>query len=285
MGSILTALSGCGANNHPVKPSGTFEAVEVNVASTLAGRLLDVRPQLGGMVITGDTLAVIEADLLCLQRVQTQVGLSALQAQRAIVQNARKQAERSLQFSQTTLDRISSLSEQGSATAQQSDEAQFKRDLAELQVAGADRQLEALAAEEARLAAALAVIDRQIKESVILAPVDGTVLLRAVEPGEIAQPGVVLLRLADMTRLELRIYLAASELNLVKIGQNVRILVDAFPNSTSSGDVVWISSEAEFTPKNAQTKEARTQLVYAVKIRVLNPERRLAIGMNAEVEL
>ncbi len=110
-------------------------------------------------------------------------------------------------------------------------------------------------------------------------------ILRSAEPGETASPGSVLLRLANLGELELRIFLAEEDLARVKLGQELPVLVDALKGDTLKGKVTWISPDAEFTPKNVQTRQARTQLVYAVKLTVPNPDGRLHIGMPAEVKL
>ena len=90
---------------------------------------------------------------------------------------------------------------------------------------------------------------------------------------------------ADLSSLELRVFLDEQDLDKVKIGQMIPVMVDALDGQTLSGTVSWVSAEAEFTPKNAQTKQARTQLVYAVKLRVANPDGKLKIGMPAEIVL
>ena len=146
-------------------------------------------------------------------------------------------------------------------------------------------QLAAIDAELSQLDAALAVYDRQLCDSVVLAPLAGTVLTRALEPGEVAAAGRTALRLADLSHLELRVYLEAGDLERVRLGQSLPIRVDALPGAPMAGTVSWISDEAEFTPKNAQTRNARAQLVYAVKLRVANADGRLHVGMPAEVDL
>jgi HlyD family secretion protein len=110
------------------------------------------------------------------------------------------------------------------------------------------------------------------------------VILRNTEPGEIAAPGALLLRIADLSELELRVYLNEKDLARVKIGQEYPVSIDALKGQTVSGRVSWVSSEAEFTPKNVQTRDARTQLVYAVKLSIPNTDGKLHIGMPAEVK-
>jgi HlyD family secretion protein len=287
---VITALSaaligGCAGRSSRVNPSGTLEATETDLASVYAGRILEVRPRLGDPVRAGDTLIVLDTELLGLQRAQSEAGRRSLQAQRNVAQDALQQARRNFDLAEATLTRTRALLEQGSTTPQQMDELQTRRDVTAAQVSAAQHQLDALAAEEVKLDALLKVYDRQIRDGVIVSPANGTIILRNAEPGEFAAPGAVLLRLADLTRLELRVFLGEQDLDRVKIGQELPVFVDALKGETRSGKVTWVSDEAEFTPKNAQTRQARTQLVYAVKLSVANPDGRLHIGMPAEVKL
>lgn len=283
-GLTLTIL-GCGGSARRPNPSGTLEATEIDIAATIAGRIVSVRPQLGGAVRAGDTLVVLDTELIALQRSQTETGFEAIAAQRAVAGDGLSQAERNLEYLTLQLDRVKTLVAQGSAQQQQLDELSARHDVAAEQVDAARHQLTALDAEEAKLRAGLAVIDRQLKEGLIVAPSGGIVLLRAAQPGEIATPGKVLLRIADISRLELRVFVGATDLAKLNIGQTLPVLVDALQGEKLTGTVTWISPESEFTPKNAQTRDARLQLVYAVKVAVANPEGRLHIGMPAEVVL
>lgn len=275
--------TGCGSRAKFANPAGTLEATEVDIAATLSGRILEVRPKLGDAVAEGDTLVVLDTGLIALQRTQTEAGRASIAAQRRVADDALQQTKHSRELAATTLERTRTLLAQGSATQQQVDELQTKLDVAAAQVSAAKHQLDVLTAEETRLDAALAVYDRQLADGIVRAPHTGTVLLRKAEPGEVALPGAVLLRLANLDELELRIFLGEGELDLVQIGQELTVRVDALQGETLAGSVIWISSEAEFTPKNAQTRQARSQLVYAVKLRIANPDGRLHIGMPAEV--
>ena len=277
-------LTGCGKKEAP-NPSGSLEATEVDVVSTIPGRIASIRADLGDRVSAGDTLVVLDTGLLRLQRAQAEASRSAIRAQRNVLGDQIRQAMAQHELAEVSLERTQTLAKQGSATQQQLDEVQTKRDVAALQVSSVKNQIEALKAEEEKLNASLAVFDRQIKDGVLLAPINGTAILRSAEPGEMASPGAVLLRLADLTTLDLRVFLSETDVGKVKIGQQLPVIVDAFKGETFSGRIVWISPESEFTPKNAQTREARTQLVYAVKLSALNPEGRLHIGMPVEVKL
>ena len=280
--AFLAAAAGCVGDGAP-NPAGTFEAETVDVAPVESGRALRVAADEGDRVAAGDTLIVLDMELIALRRAETAAGKESLRAERAAATADKDRAARSLAHLETTLDRVRRLRDAGTATEQQVDDLTAERDLARSALAAARARLSAIDAESARLDAALAVFDRRLRDGVVLAPVSGTVLARALEPGEVAAAGRTALRIADLSKMELRIYLEAVDLDRVRVGEELTVFADALPEEKIAGRVTWISDEAEFTPKNAQTRNARAQLVYAVKLRVPNPEGRLHMGMPAEV--
>ncbi len=279
---VLLLISGCHGRDH-VYPSGTFEAVKVDISAKTPGQLLRVGSHEGDVVDVGDTLLVVDSELTRLQRAEAEAALGGVAARRAAALAEAAQVRRTLDLAKLTLLRLDTMGAGGSATAQQVDEARAQRDILTDKVSAAEHNVAALDAEAVRLRASLAVYDRKLHDSVVLSPLSGTVLLRTAEPGEMTAPGAAALRLADLRRLELRFYLDESEMSLVALGRDLPVRVDAFPGRAFTGTVTWISSEAEFTPKNAQTHDARAQLVYAVKLVVPNPDGGLAIGMPGEV--
>lgn len=130
--------------------------------------------------------------------------------------------------------------------------------------------------------AAYEQINAVIENAVIASPIDGVVLEKNLEVGEIAFPGTPVLTVADIKDTWLRIYVNEIELGRVKLGQKAEITVDAFPEKKFSGKVTHISSKAEFTPKTIQTKDERVKLMFAVKIAVPNPAQELKPGMPAD---
>ena len=280
--AAVVAVGGCSSRD-VVNPSGTFEAVEVDVSPKVPGQLLRVGPHEGDHVAVGDTLLVVDTELVRLQRLETEAGLAQTAARRQAATAELAQVQRSVELAGLTLERLTTMGRNGSATEQQVDEAKAQRDILAGKATAARQNIAALDAEADRQRAGLAVLDRRLADGIVLAPLPGTVLLRTAEPGEMSAPGAVALRLADLSTLDLRFYLAETELELVKLDQDIQVQVDAFAGRSFTGRVTWISSEAEFTPKNAQTRDARSQLVYAVKLKVANPDGDLAIGMPAEV--
>ena len=279
-----TSLAGC-RGDEAANPSGTFEATEIDLSPRVAGQLLRVGPHEGDRVSAGDTLLVVDTELIRRGRAETEASLAVTAARRRVAADQRDQQQLALELAGTTEQRLKTMNAAGNATDQQLDEARAQRAIAASRLEAANHELLALDSESERLRAHLSVADRQLDDGILIAPCDGTILLRPAEPGEMGMPGLTALRMADLTRLELRFYLEEPDLDRVRLGDGLPVMVDALPNREFTGSVAWISEEAEFTPKNAQTRGARAQLVYAVKLTVENPEGVLHIGMPAEVQL
>lgn len=130
--------------------------------------------------------------------------------------------------------------------------------------------------------AAYEQINAVIENAVIASPIDGVVLEKNLEVGEVAFPGTPVLTVADIKDTWIRIYVNEMQLGRVKLGQKAMISVDAFPDKKFAGRVTHISSRAEFTPKTIQTRDERVKLMFAVKIAVPNPMQELKPGMPAD---
>lgn len=173
-------------------------------------------------------------------------------------------------------------------TALNTAEADLNRAQAQLESlkAGAtDEQLESAGSRIEEAEAALASIETQIDRMALTSPTSGVVLDQTLHVGELAAPGVTALTLADLDTVELTVYIPAGDLDRVELNQEVSVQVDAFPRETFEGTISYISDEAEFTPSGVQTPEERVSLVYAVKIRLPNPDHQLKPGMPADVTI
>ena len=131
--------------------------------------------------------------------------------------------------------------------------------------------------------AALASIDLQLEKTVIKSPVDGIVLTRNLEEGEVLAPGSVAFTIGQLQEVSLTVYIPETEYGKINLGETVSIAVDSFPGENFTGTVTYISDQAEFTPRNVQTVDGRKTTVYAVKITVPNPDLELKPGMPADV--
>lgn len=142
-----------------------------------------------------------------------------------------------------------------------------------------DQAKSALAQAEANLA----LIDAQIAKLTVHAPMSGVVLSRNVEPGEFVQPGSTTLTLGNISELTITVYVPEDRYGEISLGQTAEVTVDSFPGEVFTAAVIQIADKAEFTPRNVQTVEGRSSTVFAVKLKVEDPEGKLKIGMPADV--
>jgi HlyD family secretion protein len=147
------------------------------------------------------------------------------------------------------------------------------------------QELDARQAEIDRARAQVAVVDSQIDDTAAISPVDGVVLVKSAEPGEVLAAGMPAVTIGDIDHPWVRAYVKEADLGRVKLGGKVKVTTDSFPGKVYNGRVSFISSEAEFTPKQIQTEEERVKLVYRVKIEVENPQRELKSNMPVVAEL
>jgi len=290
----------------PISASGTIEAVEVSVAAKTTGQVEKILVEEGSRAQVGDELAVIDSDRLAIQLRQADAGVDLARSQLNLLlkgariedirqtEEAAKQAEAGLFLAGEDLKRTRTLFEKESATAKMKEDAEARYQVALAQREAARQALlkvrklfrpEEVEAAQARLAQAEAgrdLLQKTIADATIISPVTGVVTHKAVEPGEFVGPGTPLLTIADLDNVRLNIYVTEVELGRVRLGQRAEIRIDSHPERSLNGTVIFISPEAEFTPKNVQTKEERVKLVYRVKIEIGNPEGILKPGMPAD---
>lgn len=150
-------------------------------------------------------------------------------------------------------------------------------------VVSAAQALKQAKANVAQAEASLSLIEAQIAKLNINAPLNGVVLTRNVEPGEFIQAGGTALTMADLNQITITVYVPENLYGKISLGQTATMQVDSFPNETFNATVIWISSQAEFAPRNVQTVEGRSATFYAVKLSVENVDGKLKIGMPADV--
>jgi len=157
--------------------------------------------------------------------------------------------------------------------------------LAALKAGASEEQVAAARAQVEQAEAALATLEVQLAKTVIYVPGDGVVVERVAHVGELAVSGATLLTISDLDEVTLTVYIPEKDLGRVQLGQAADVTVDAYPGRTFRGQVVHIASEAEFTPKNVQTKEERVSTVFAIKVRIPNPDHELKPGIPADAVL
>ena len=229
----------------------TAEVDELVVSAQVAGKIVELPAEEGKTVSPGDLLARIDDTPYQAQLNQAEAALAAVDA--------------NLEGLEDNLVRTDKLRKSGSATEMQYDTLKA--------------QTQALRAQKRAAAAQVELARTQFSYTRVMSPVTGTVLRVDVKKGETAFLGSALLTLADLSIMDVKVFIPEPMLGKIKFGQQVEIISDSFPRQPLWGRVAYISPEAEFTPKNIQTREERTRLVYQVKVRVPNPDGILKIGM------
>ena len=280
---MMAALSAC-HNNKKSDAYGNFEAVEVTLSSQANGQILVLNILEGDQVHEGDTIGLVDTVDLYLKREQLVKNTSVLNAK---LQSIRSQIQVQEQQKKNLLvdkDRLDKLFADGAATKKQMDDMQGNLDLIDQQIEATKVQEESVYAEKATLVTQISQVEESLSKCWIVTPVSGTILAKYAEKGEVTAFGKPICKLADLSVMELKVYVSGSQLPYLKIGDKVSVLIDKDRKDLSelSGNVSWISSMAEFTPKTIQTREERVNLVYAAKILVPN-DGSLKIGMPAEI--
>jgi len=309
----LVALAGLAcaskADKTVITASGTIETIEVAVASKVSGQVLELAVAEGARVRRGDVLAAVDHATADIQLRQAEAGVRLAQAQMALlVKGSRnediRQAEAALEQAEATLKiasddarRMRELARTGSVTTKQRDDAEARLTVAEAQRSVAAETLskvrrlarpEEIQAAEARLAQARAAADllaKTIADCTIVAPAGGIVTHKAVEAGELVTPGATVVTLAELDSVYVMIYVQEREMGRVRLGDRADVAIDAFPGRAFPGQVTYISPEAEFTPKNVQTKQDRVKLVFGIKVEIENKEGLLKPGLPADATI
>lgn len=264
---------------------GQFEATETIISSEVSGKLMTFIAREGMQLEAGKQVGLVDTAKLVLQRDELQARSESIRSKIENI-NAQVEVQKSeLDQAKNDLNRVQSLIKDKAATQQQLDDAQARVRTIRRQIDALQTQKLSVRAEISVIQAQLAQLEDQIADAQITNPLDGRVLTTFVEPHELVQKGQPLYEIANLDTLELRVYISGAQLPSVKLGQDVEVLVDknVKENQQLSGEVSWIASEAEFTPKMIQTKEERVTQVYAIKVKVPNPDGVLKIGMPGEV--
>ena len=281
---VLLIVTACKNKGSQSDAYGNFEAIETIVSSESAGKLLTMEVKQGSTVQAGDLIAQIDTVELNLRKQQTISQLAASETKKQTISaqiNVLKEQKKNVQ---TTQQRIGKMFADQAATQQQLDDINGQANVIDKQISATNTQFQQIGSEMDVINRQLDLIDEQLRKCRINSPISGTVLETYLETGELATPGKPILKMADLTNLELKVYVSGAQLSSVKLGNEATILIDSGKDEmqSASGKITWISSESEFTPKIIQTKEERVKLMYAVKVIVPN-DGTLKIGMPGEV--
>ena len=291
--AVVAGCSGNGAGD--ISASGTIEGTDVNIASEVAGKVVEVRVDEGSRVAKGDTLVVIDDVEYQIQLRQAVANLESFASSyRLAVEGSRQedviQAEAAYKTAEADYNRMKDLLASQTVTQKQYDDAFNKYVSAQqtyekLKRGSRPEEIEGARQKRDMAAAQVDLLRKKIHDCHVCAPSSGTITLRAIEPGEYMSVGANLVRLTYLEKVKLIIYVNEQQLANVHLGQSANVFIDGQPKKPFPGTVTYISSVAEFTPKNVQTKEDRTKLVFGVKIEIPNPDQTLKPGMPADAEI
>ena len=269
---------------------GTFEATEVTLSAESNGKILHFDVNEGDVVQSGVVIGAIDSIQIFQQRKQ-------LIAQQAALLNSRPDKEKQvaaikqqIATANRELQRVESLLGDGAATSKQRDDIKAQINLLQDQLSATlstlDKNTSSINNNATALEAQIAALDDMLSKCRIISPINGTVLVKYAQAGELATIGKPLMKVADLSQIYLRAYFTSEQLAHLNLGNEVTVTADFGGDQRYDykGKVAWISSESEFTPKTIQTKDTRANLVYAVKIAVKN-DGRLKVGLSGEVKL
>lgn len=285
---IIVSLAACSENKKQGDAYGNFEAEEIIISSEANGKIYDLKIMEGDQINAGDTICIVDTTQLYLKKMQLLASAEAIRSKTKDVQvqiNVLLEQKNNISREK---DRIERLFKDSAATQRQFDDIQGQLALVEKNISATQSTLsstnQGILAELKPLELQIEQINDNIKKSIILAPSNGTVLSKFVENGELVAFGKAICKIADIENIYLRAYISGSQLSRIKLADQVKVFIDKdFEEQEEyKGELTWISSKAEFTPKIIQTKEERVNLVYAVKILVKN-DGKIKIGMPGEM--
>ncbi|TAL68570.1 MAG: HlyD family efflux transporter periplasmic adaptor subunit [Bacteroidetes bacterium] len=264
---------------------GNFEATEITISSEATGKLIVFNIEEGQTIKQGDVIGVIDTTQLFLKKEQIEASKRAISTKFSSVIAQINVLKEQKQNAEKDQKRIEAMFNNKAATQKQLDDINGNISVINKQINQIETQNPAIINELKSLDAQIAQIEDMLKKSVLVNPIDGTVLNKYAETFEMAVAGKPLYKIADISNMFLKAYVSGDQLGKIKIGQQVKILIDKDKKELQSmtGTISWISSQSEFTPKIIQTKDERVNMVYAIKVKVKN-NGQLKIGMPGEVK-
>ncbi len=287
--ALIVTLSACHHKGLEHDASGVFEVTEVIVSSQGNGEILWFQLSEGDQLEAGQQVGLIDTTQLYLRKIQLDASIGSVQNRKTTVSTQIAAIQQQIETQKTEQRRYENLIAMNAGNQKQLDDVNAQIELLEKQLAAQYETVRnnnsSLTEETQSYRAQIDQLEDQIKNSLIISPIKGTVLAKYAEPGELATQGKALFKIADIETMYLRAYITSSQLTSVKIGQDVQVYSDMGESGSReyNGKVTWISDKAEFTPKTIQTRDERANLVYAVKIQVQN-DGYIKKGMYGEVK-
>ncbi|MCP4634824.1 MAG: HlyD family efflux transporter periplasmic adaptor subunit [candidate division Zixibacteria bacterium] len=304
--TLITISCSLSGDNGDITASGTIEATEIDISSKVSAELLSLRFSEGDRISKGDTIAIIDHCTLDIQLKQATAALQSADAQLQLLLNGARnedirqteetltQTKANLQVAKSDMQRMVDLFEKQSVTQKQKDDAVARHTVARSQFKSAQQfynklisgarpeEINVVRGQVNQARAAEELLKKSISDCYIKSPIDGILTHKPFNTGELITMGAVVASVTNFDKVNLMLYIAETEIGRIKPGNKANIRIDTFPDRDYPGKVVYISPEAEFTPKNIQTREDRVKLVFGVKIKIDNPDGNLKPGLPAD---
>jgi HlyD family secretion protein len=283
-----TLLSACGNEKGKYDATGTFEATEVIVSSEASGKLLNFNVTEGDQLQQGKEVGYVDTVQLYLKKLQLQANTTTVKSRRQDIGKQIAAIKQQIVTQEREKKRWENLVKSNAGNQKQLDDINSQIAYLQKQLIAQTSTLEnnnaGVNGESSSLEIQVAQLNDQLSKCHIISPINGTVLSKYAEKGELATPGKALFKVADIENMFLRAYITSDQLSQIKIGQKVKVFADYGGENVKEfpGTVTWISNKSEFTPKGILTKDERANLVYAVKVAVKN-SGDIKIGMYGEV--
>jgi len=279
----IAVLAGCKNKTREADAYGNFEATEVIVSSETSGRILQFLPGEGDLVKKGSQIALIDTTLLHLQKAEILAGIKSVRTKTGSINAQNEIIRQQIANTEVNVARIANMLKDDAASKKQYDDLTGQVEVLKKQIEANNTQKASVEAEMALYVAKEATVNEQISRSCVKSPIDGTILEKYSEAGEITAAGKPLVKIADLSLMKLKVYVSGAQIGSLKVGSSCKARIDNGANgyTTFEGKISSISGKAEFTPKVIQTKEERVTFVYAVTIMVPN-DGSLKSGMPGE---
>jgi HlyD family secretion protein len=285
----IVALVSCSNKKNDFDASGTFEAEETIISSEASGTIKQFDIEEGQLLKPGQLIGFIDSTQLFLKKKQLQAQISALLSKRPNVAAQVASLEEQLAFAEKEQKRVNNLVKADAATTKQLDDVNSQIEVIKKQIDAQKSSLgissEGISKDVIPMQVQVEQTNDQLAKCRIVNPVNGTVLAKYAEANEMASPGKPLYKIADLRTILLRAYVTGNQLPELKLNQQVRVLTDDGKGNykETTGTITWINDKAEFTPKTIQTKDERANMVYAIKVKVIN-DGSFKIGMYGEIK-
>ncbi|MDD2584794.1 MAG: efflux RND transporter periplasmic adaptor subunit [Bacteroidales bacterium] len=286
---VATILFGCNTSNIGPHASGRFEATEVVVSSEATGKVKEFNAVEGMLVAKGQVLGCIDTVQLHFQKMRLLTGNQAVRARRANVSEQLAAIKQQIKNLEIERSRAEALAQANVGNTKTIDDINAKIKTLEKEYEARKSALEkgnlSTDKEGAAIELQVAQTEDLIKKSIIRAPIDGTIMVTYAKEGEFRATGQPLFRIANLETVFLRAYVSNVIVNELKVGEQAIVYTGFNSENTKeySGKIVWISQEAEFTPKNIQNRDHRSNLVYAIKLEIAN-DGYIKPGMYGDVK-